>query len=59
MTRMPAAIIIMNIMKANAAIIMRANTNTVTKTATEADGKANADATEVNAVTVTAMRIDR
>ena len=56
---MPAVIIIMNITKANAAIIMMANTNMVTKTASIAARKANADATKMNAVTVIAMRIDR
>ena len=56
---MPAVIIIMNIMKANAAIIMRANTNTVTKTVTAAAVKVNAAVTKVNADTVTAIRIDR
>ena len=56
---MPAVIIIMNITKANAAIIMMANTNMVTKTATAAAARANAAVTKVNADTVTAIRIDR
>ncbi len=59
MTRMPAVIITMNIMKANAVIIMRAGINMVTKTATAAAARANAAVTKVNADTVTAIRIDR
>ena len=56
---MPAVIIIMSIMKANAAIIMRANTNMVMKIATAAAGKVNADVTKGRVDTVNAMRIDK
>ena len=59
MTRMPVVIIAMNIMRANAAIIMRVSTNMVTKTATAADARANVDATKVNVNTATAIRIDK